>query len=148
MIVRALAFYLGKQRCGLLCQYEVTDSEKVTTFIADQAFVNLMAKPTAPTLSLSLTPGSPASAPAFFADYASKRLAGRYSERNGWLLPPFWQNLLPEGVFRDRVAEMRGCDPKDHMEMLSLGAKPITGKPQVVRQTRIKTRNRATAKRE
>jgi len=70
-------------------------------------------------VSAAYLANSPEDQAAFWADVRSEPLNGRYSAQNGWLLPAFFQNLLPEGVFRDHVARVRGCSPKDHFEMLA-----------------------------
>ncbi|HEY4079188.1 MAG TPA: type II toxin-antitoxin system HipA family toxin [Burkholderiaceae bacterium] len=127
MKVRALELFLGKLRAGLLIQFEVTDTERLTRFVADPAFIERMAQPDAPVLSLAYTVADPATVAMFYRDQLAPRFNGKLSDRNGWLLPPFWQNLLPEGVFRDRVAEMRPCDPKDHMEMLAACGRGLAG---------------------
>ncbi|MGY8527539.1 type II toxin-antitoxin system HipA family toxin [Paracidovorax citrulli] len=117
MNVKALGIYIGKSlRVGVLFQYRLGDTQVVNRFVADDAFAYLAG---APTLSLSMRAADPASQKALWGDVGSTLFNGVYSPANGWLLPAFFQNLLPEGVFRDHVAAQRHCDPRDHFEMLA-----------------------------
>lgn len=128
MNVKALAIYLGGRseahRVGVLFEYALSADYVTHRFIADGAFA---ANANARTLSASLLADDPQTQRALWADYASTLLNGRHSQRNGWLLPAFFQNLLPEGVFRDHIAQLRGCDPKDHFEMLAACGKDLPG---------------------
>lgn len=116
MNVQALAIFVGTQRVGVLFQYSMPGADVVTRFVADDTFARQAA---APVVSVSYLADSAEDQAAFWADVRSEPLNGRHSSQNGWLLPAFFQNLLPEGVFRDHVARVRGCDPKDHFEMLA-----------------------------
>lgn len=116
MNVKALAIFLGDLRVGILFQYGGEAEAPVIRFVADDAFAYLQDPPT---LSLSFLAADRESQRALWANITAPAFNGRYSNRNGWLLPPFFQGLLPEGVFRDHVAAVRGCDPHDHFEMLA-----------------------------
>lgn len=116
MNVQALAIFVGTARVGVLFQYGMQGSDVVTRFVADTAFAHQVA---APVVSAAYLADSPEDQAAFWTDVRGESLNGRYSTQNGCLLPAFFQNLLPEGVFRDHVARVRGCDPKDHFEMLA-----------------------------
>src|SRR5690242_12160206 len=112
MNVKALGIYIGKApRVGVLFQYALGDAQIINRFVADDAFANAN---DGPVLSLSMLADDPAAQRALWADVGATLFNGSYSPANGWLLPAFFQNLLPEGVFRDHVAAQRGCDPKDH----------------------------------
>lgn len=125
MNVKALGIFIGKaQRVGVLFQYRLGDVQVVNRFVADDAFANLVR---APVLSLSMLANDPAAQKALWADVGSTLFNGSYSPANGWLLPAFFQNLLPEGVFRDHVAAQRGCDQKDHFEMLAACGRDLPG---------------------
>jgi serine/threonine-protein kinase HipA len=43
------------------------------------------------------------------------------------LLPAFFQNLLPEGRFRDQLADLRHCDPLDHLNILTACGRDLPG---------------------
>ncbi len=124
MNVKALGIFLGDLRIGVLFQYAAAQSHVITRFVADDAFAAL---PDQAMVSLSMLADDPESQRAQWAGIKSPVFNGRLSAANGWLLPPFFQNLLPEGVFRDRVAELRHCDPKDNFEMLAACGRDLPG---------------------
>ncbi|CAN5485546.1 hypothetical protein BH09PSE5_BH09PSE5_37490 [soil metagenome] len=128
MNVRALAIYLGgqsrRERIGVLFQYVLAPDVVTTRFQADDAFARDSA---ALLLSISTLAPTPEAQKSLWNDIAAPRLNGRFSGRNGWLLPPFFQNLLPEGVLRDRLAEIRGCEPNDNFEMLAACGRDLPG---------------------
>ncbi|GAB7546853.1 type II toxin-antitoxin system HipA family toxin [Cupriavidus sp. CuC1] len=122
MNIKALAISLGEQRLGVLFKYG--EDQPILRFVADEDFARQAG---APTLSLSMLADDPNAQRALWANVGSSLFNGRYSNRNGWLLPAFFQGLLPEGVFRDHVAAVRGCDPKDHFEMLAGCGRDLPG---------------------
>lgn len=124
MHVKTLALRLGETPIGLLFQYEITPGQPITKFVPDAAFAR---QPDAPLLSLSMKAATPESQPLLWHDLAAPMFNGRISPRNGALLPPFFQGLLPEGVLRDHIAELRDCDPKDHFEMLAACGRDLPG---------------------
>jgi serine/threonine-protein kinase HipA len=124
MNVKALGIFLGTLRVGVLFQYEMADAVVVNRFVADEVF---SAMNPAPTLSLSMLIGDAGEQRALWANYRASIFNGQSSPQNGWLLPAFFQNLLPEGVFRDHVAALRHCDPKDHFEMLAACGRDLPG---------------------
>ena len=128
MNVRALAIYLGGadagHRIGVLFQYALSADSVTTRFVADDAYA---ADPAALRLSLGLTAQNAEAQRALWADLSSRLINGRHSAANGWVLPAFFQNLLPEGVFRDHIAELRGCDAKDHLELLAACGRDLPG---------------------
>lgn len=125
MNIRPLGIFLpAGARVGVLFQYRLSDDAVTTRFVADEAFIGLASQPTLSALYLANTP---AEQETLWRDVRSTVMNGSYSNKNGWMLPAFFQNLLPEGVFRDRIAETRGCDPKDHFEMLAACGKDLPG---------------------
>lgn len=116
MRLRALAIYLGERLVGRLFHVEPANASPVLRFVADDAFAR---DPDQPCLSLSLLADRPEEQSALWAGVASPQFNAAYSARYGWLLPPFFQNLLPEGVFRDQIAVLRHCAPTDHFDMLA-----------------------------
>lgn len=126
MNVKALGIYLGKDlRVGVLFQYDMPGTDVINRFVPDEAFINLMLQPT---LSTSFEAASSEEQALFWRDIKAVPFNGRYSlQSKGWLLPSFFQNLLPEGVFRDHVAELRGCEPNDHFEMLAACGRDLPG---------------------
>lgn len=125
MNVKALGIFLPQgQQVGVLFQYALAADTVTTRFVARDDFIQHRDPPT---VSASFLADSPAEQAALWRDIQSALLNGRFSNRNGWLLPAFFQNLLPEGVFRDHVAAQRGCDPLDHFEMLAACGKDLPG---------------------
>lgn len=116
MNVQALDIALGSRHIGVLFRYAMPGAPVITRFVADEAFAREAPQPL---LSAAFLAPSADSQRQLWLDIQSPRFNGRYSAQAGWLLPPWFQNLLPEGVFRDHVAARRGCDPNDHFEMLA-----------------------------
>lgn len=124
MNIKALGIFIGDLRIGVLFQYALDGAQIINRFVADDAFAR---QSSAPTLSLSMLADDADAQRALWADINAPTFNGKYSPHNGWLLPSFFQNLLPEGVFRDHVAALRGCDPKDHFEMLAACGRDLPG---------------------
>jgi serine/threonine-protein kinase HipA len=117
--VQALDIFLGAERIGVLFRYAMPGAPVITRFVAGEAFARQALQPMQPLLSAAFLAPTPELQRQLWLDIQSARFNGRYSTQGGWLLPPWFQNLLPEGVFRDHVAARRGCDPNDHFEMLA-----------------------------
>ncbi|KQW44831.1 MULTISPECIES: type II toxin-antitoxin system HipA family toxin [unclassified Roseateles] len=125
MSFASLAIFLPKgQRIGVLFRYNLSEDAVTTRFVADEKFVKQGIQPT---VSVSYLADSPEDQAALWRDFRAPSMNGRYSNKNGWLLPAFFQNLLPEGVFRDRIAELRQCRSDDHFEMLAACGKDLPG---------------------
>ncbi|ALM84913.1 type II toxin-antitoxin system HipA family toxin [Bordetella sp. N] len=127
MNIKALGLAIGKLRIGVLFQYQEpgrADAQVITRFVADDAFIALR---NPPVISAAYLSDNPEQQAAFWRDITATPFNGRYSNKNGWLLPAFFQNLLPEGVFRDHVAALRECAPTDNFEMLAACGKDLPG---------------------
>ena len=127
MNVKALGIYMGRGtevRLGVLFQYAAEGAAVINRFEADDVYRGMKSPPT---LSIAYLAATPQEQQALWADITSTPFNGRHSAANGWLLPSFFQNLLPEGVFRDHVAALRKCDPKDHFEMLAACGNDLPG---------------------
>lgn len=130
MNVKALAILIGTQRVGVLFQYALAgelgreDAAVISRFVVDEAFIKVA---DAPMISLSYLADTPEEQAVLWHHVQSIPFNGRFSNKNGWLLPAFFQNLLPEGVFRDHVAALRTCSPTDHFEMLAACGKDLPG---------------------
>jgi len=126
--VNALGIFLGgttaAHRIGVLFRYALAEDAVTQRFVADEGFVK---RSDAPVLSAALLADNPEEQRRLWQDYSATFLNGRHSASNGWMLPAFFQNLLPEGVFRDHIAELRGCDRKDHFELLAACGKDLPG---------------------
>lgn len=126
MKVKALAILLGTRRVGVLFQYPLAHDHTINRFVSDEAFLS---DPHQPTLSMSYRASDPEAQAAFWKALGAAPLNGSLSRdpQRGWLLPPFFQNLLPEGPLRARIAEMRGCSENDHFELLAATGKDLPG---------------------
>lgn len=124
MNINALEISIGHRRVGILFRYKLSDDAVIIRFVADTEFAN---DPNQPLLSLALWDADPAKRAAIWANLTAPRLNASHSARNQWQLPPFFQNLLPEGVLRNRLAELRGCDPLDHFELLAATGHDLPG---------------------
>ncbi len=125
MRIRALSIHLGKSlEVGTLFQFGDPSVNVTTRFVASEQFIRMAA---APTLSLSFLAADALSQAALWRDYRSPVFNGRQGRNGDWCLPAFFQNLLPEGVFRERIAELRGCSPNDHFELLAACGRDLAG---------------------
>ncbi|RYZ10966.1 MAG: type II toxin-antitoxin system HipA family toxin [Comamonadaceae bacterium] len=125
MNVKALGIYWGRElRVGVLFQYALEGAATINRFEVDARFREL---PDPPTLSLAFLAATPQQQQALWSQVTAQPFNARHTPTQGWTLPSFFQNLLPEGVFRDHVAALRRCDPRDHFEMLAACGKDLPG---------------------
>jgi serine/threonine-protein kinase HipA len=125
MNVKALEIKLGGQRIGVLFQYAPEGAAAINRFVADDAFIGLRHPPT---LSLSFQADVPENQALLWRDIHSAPFNGALSKDGGsWFLPPFFQNLLPEGVFREQIAHARHCAANDHFEILAACGNDLPG---------------------
>lgn len=85
----------------------------------DHDYVN---DPARPLLSLSYQGADEASTREILTSMRDARLV-----RNDGRLPVFFQNLLPEGHNRERLARERGCAPNDEFELLAAAGHDLMG---------------------
>lgn len=125
MNVKALEIRIGMLRAGVLFQYVQEGAQTINRFVADRALIE---NAHAPTLSMSYVADTPEDQKLLWQDYRSPLFNGALSkDGQTWLLPAFFQNLLPEGVFRDQIAQLRQCAPNDHFELLAACGKDLPG---------------------
>lgn len=110
--VEILDIFLANQLCGKLFRFNNGASSVITRFVPDQAFVLSASQPT---LSLSLQAEDAAQQKAFWNDVTHNPALNGVDGR----LPVFFQNMLPEGVFRAQLAQERGCKENDHFALLA-----------------------------
>jgi serine/threonine-protein kinase HipA len=103
-----------KQGVGYLSQYG--DLMRVTF---DEAYIN---NPQRLTLSLSYQGASEAETQAILRATRDVRLV-----RSDGHWPAYFQNLLPEGHNRERLALERGCQPEDELELLAAAGHDLMG---------------------
>jgi serine/threonine-protein kinase HipA len=106
MNVKILDIALGTQPFGKLFQFA-----DLCRFVAEPA---LVASPPAQVLSLSMLAADGAAQSALWSDVRNPLFNAQ-----GGRLPAFFQNLLPEGVLRTHIAQLRGCREDDHFELLA-----------------------------
>lgn len=104
----------GPRAIGHLSQYG--DIVRVTF---EESYVT---DPARPTLSLCYRGEREAETRAILSAPRDARLA-----RGDGHLPTFFQNLLPEGPNRDRLARARGCAPEDEFELLAAAGHDLMG---------------------
>ncbi len=118
MNVEVLVIHVHEVRVGILFRYAPESATPVMRFVADEAWAAARTG-TAPVLSQSFVAAQPEQQRALLLNVLDARFNGLVGRKGDWQLPPFFQNLLPEGVFRDHVAQEAGCAPDDHFRMLA-----------------------------
>ena len=120
MNVSVLQIYLNKLEVGKLFKFFNGTEEPIIRFVADESFIEHIS---APVLSLSLIAQDPKQQQAFWHDVTRQEAFNGVGGR----LPSFFQNLLPEGVFRRHLAQLRGCKENDHFELLAACGRDLPG---------------------
>lgn len=120
--IRYLRLYLhqpaalgaGRRGIGYLSQYgDILRVSFDAEYIAD---------PARPTLSLAYRGDSEAATRQILTSARDARLV-----RTDGRWPAYFQNLLPEGHNRDRLARERGCGPDDEFELLAAAGHDLMG---------------------
>lgn len=126
MNVPVLVIKLHGQRIGCLFKYEQPASPPILRFVADEAYAR---RPwaEADVLSESMRAADPAQQQSFWLDVTRPEFNTVLGAKGDYQLPPFFQNLLPEGVFRRFVAKEAEIDPLDHMGMIAACGKNMPG---------------------
>ncbi|MDO9438867.1 type II toxin-antitoxin system HipA family toxin [Hydrogenophaga sp.] len=117
---------------GHLFRYGAQQPNGVMRFVPLPAYA---ADDERPVLSLLFTDETAEETQRHLADIAAAEFNGR-RQLNGpvdekgltpFLLPPWFQNLLPEGAFRTHIAELRGCAETDYFELLAACGTDLPG---------------------
>lgn len=125
MNVKVLEIRIGAQRAGVLFQYAAEGATPINRFVADRAWID---NAQAPTISLAFLAETREEQVLLWQDYSNPSFNTALSkDRQSWLLPAFFQNLLPEGVFRAQIAQLRKCEVDDHFELLAACGKDLPG---------------------
>lgn len=103
-----------KQPIGYLSQYG-----DILRMSFDEPYVN---NPRRPTLSMSLRGLDDAATRQILSATRDERLV-----RNDGRWPVFFQNLLPEGHNRERLAAQRGCTTEDEFDLLAAAGHDLMG---------------------
>lgn len=126
MNVPVLVIKLHGQRIGCLFKYEQPGLPSILRFAADEAYARL-GWDAADVLSESMRAQDPAQQQSFWLDMTRPEFNTVRGSKGDEQLPPFFQNLLPEGVFRRFVADEAHIDPLDHMAMIAACGKNMPG---------------------
>lgn len=118
MNVDVLVIRIGDERAGVLFRYALEGAQPLMRFVVDDAFAALP-RDRAPVLSQAFVADSSAQQRSFLLNVLEPVFNGRPGRDGDAQLPAFFQNLLPEGVFRDHVAALAGCAPRDHFALLA-----------------------------
>ncbi|MBC7436309.1 MAG: type II toxin-antitoxin system HipA family toxin [Bdellovibrionales bacterium] len=118
MRLRTLDIFLQERRVGRLFQYGEGPTA-ITRLIPDAAFWR---DESAPVLSWAAAT-LPGEREAFVRAYATVP----FFNGRGTVLPAFFQNMLPEGALRRHLAQVRGCAPDDHFELLATCGTDLPG---------------------
>lgn len=110
--VNILDIFLSGQLCGKLFKFDPGTRQPHIRFVADIHFAR---HPRQNVVSLSMLAAHPSQQAAFWMDTVNNPAFNDLDGR----LPPFFQNMLPEGVNRTRIAEARGCREDDHFALLA-----------------------------
>ncbi|MEO8152102.1 MAG: type II toxin-antitoxin system HipA family toxin [Rhizobacter sp.] len=126
MNVPVLVIKLHGKRIGCLFKYEQPGLPPILRFAADEQYARLQWDQ-ADVLSESTRADDPAQQQSFWLDVTRPEFNTVLGSKGDYQLPPFFQNLLPEGVFRRFVAEEADIDPLDHMRMIAACGKNMPG---------------------
>ena len=126
MNVPVLVIKLHGQRMGCLFKYQQPGLPPILRFAADEAYARLFWDE-ADVLSESMRAEDPAQQQSFWLDVTRPEFNAVTGSKGDHQLPPFFQNLLPEGAFRRFVAEEAQIDPMDHMGMIAACGKNMPG---------------------
>lgn len=134
MNIPVLVVKLHGQRIGILFKFETGRLPTLIRFVADRNFASLPFEDS-PVLSESMRAASPEQQESFWLDVTRPEFNAVIGHDGDVQLPPFFQNLLPEGMFRRFLAEEAGIDErnkKDHMAMIAACGKNLPGAVTVV----------------
>ena len=126
MNVPVLVIRIGGLRVGMLFKYAPENAAAIQRFVADEAYA-AQPFPAGPVLSESLRADDPLQQRSYWLNLANPDFNGGLGPRGEALLPPFFQNLLPEGIFRRHVAQEAGIDPSDFFSLLAACGKDLPG---------------------
>jgi serine/threonine-protein kinase HipA len=109
--VEALNIFLDGRPVGKLFRFANGTASPIVRFVADDDFAD---DPRQPTLSVSMRASDPAQQASLWKDIKANIFNGSEGR-----LPPFFQNMLPEGVFRTQLAQERECREDDHFALFA-----------------------------
>ncbi|AEG93714.1 type II toxin-antitoxin system HipA family toxin [Ramlibacter tataouinensis] len=119
MRLRALDIFLRDEPVGLLFQY----GEGPGAIARLRPLESFWRRSAPPVLSWATLTAGEAERDAFWAGHATQRFFNGQDGR----LPAFFQNMLPEGLLRRHLAQLRGCREDDHFEILATCGADLPG---------------------
>lgn len=117
--VEVLDISLDGRPVGKLFRFANGTTSPIVRFVADDDFAE---DPQQATLSASMRASDPAQQAALWKDIKSPIFNGADGR-----LPVFFQNMLPEGVFRTHLAQERGCREDDHFALFAASGLDLPG---------------------
>ena len=126
MNIPVLVIKLHGRRVGMLFEFTPENAEPVIRFAVDEDYAR---KPFGeePVLSESWRAADPAQQQSFWLNRISPDFNRVIGSKRDVQLPAFFQNLLPEGAFRQQVADTAGIDASDHFRMLAACGRDLPG---------------------
>jgi serine/threonine-protein kinase HipA len=109
--VEVLNIFLSQRLIGKLFRFENGTTTSVIRFVAED---NFAVDTQQAILSLSMLARNPEQQASLWKDVTSAPFNGSDGR-----LPAFFQNMLPEGVFRTHLAQVRGCREDDHFALFA-----------------------------
>ncbi len=109
--VEVLDIYLHGDLIGQLFRFDNGTTTPIIRFVADEKLASGHHRWV---VSQSMIAKNIQQQEAHWRDRASERLNGKEGR-----LPVFFQNMLPEGIFRSHIAEMRACPEDDHFSLFA-----------------------------
>lgn len=124
--MKALEIFIGERPVGCLFQYPVSADFITNRFVAHDGFADDKQQPV---LSTGFLAANTQAQAAFWRGVTAAGLNGSLSRRpdRGWLLPAWFQGLLPEGPLLQEIAGLRRCSPNDHFEILAATGGDLPG---------------------
>ncbi|MFY7942782.1 MAG: type II toxin-antitoxin system HipA family toxin [Burkholderiaceae bacterium] len=121
-----LVIKLHGKSIGYLFKYALPMSPPILRFVASPEHAALPWRE-ADVLSESMRAAQPEQQQSFWLDVTRPEFNAVLGGHGDYQLPPFFQNLLPEGAFRRFVAEEANIQANDHMAMLAACGKNMAG---------------------
>ena len=109
--VEILDIFLAQRLIGKLFRFDNRATAPMIRFVADKRF---SVDSQQATVSLSMLAQHPEQQESLWNDLGSSLFNGRDGR-----LPAFFQNMLPEGVFRTHLTQIRGCREDDHFALFA-----------------------------
>ena len=109
--VEILDIFLTQRLIGKLFRFDNRATAPMIRFVADKRF---SADSHQATVSLSMLAQHPEQQESLWNDLDSSLFNGSDGR-----LPAFFQNMMPEGVFRTHLAQLRGCREDDHFALFA-----------------------------